>query len=408
VLSNLNEIFRKTIERIKQLLRPLLQFAEIFVLDPVNYWKLRTMQVWIKAGVTSFLYPYNVPGLSLAIAYKGRLVFSEGYGLANKTTKELVAPEHLFRIGSLSKPITSVAVFRLIDAGMVNLNDPVFGANGILGITYGTPPPNSDIDKITVQHLLEHTSGWSNSPTDIVFDPNHLNEDQAELISWMVANRSLAYKPPGSTYEYLNFGYLVLGRVIEQVSGMPYAEYVRQRVLAPCGISDMHIAGDTLAARRDNEVVYYSQDTYDPYKIRVARMDASVGWIASPTDLVRFLAHVDGFPSPPDILSSPSISTMVTPTTAALPGGIPSRYAKGWDTHPSGNYFHSGDIQGSAALFVRTSDEYCFAIAVNSRYGDNNPLDDEFRIKEFRAKLDQLMSSIVGGDKRRWPHGEPL
>ena len=91
-----------------------------------------------------------------------------------------------------------------------------------------------------------------------MFDSTHLAKSQAQLISLMV-NTSLTYSPPGSTFEYLNFGYLVLGGVIEEVSGLPYADYVRQEVLTPCGITAMHIAGDTLADRRTNEVVYYSR-----------------------------------------------------------------------------------------------------------------------------------------------------
>src|SRR5512133_926131 len=97
---------------------------------------------------------------------------------------------------------------------------------------------------------------------------------------------------------------------------LTYQNAVRQHLLAPCGIVDMHIAGDTLADRRANEVVYTQQSRANPYAIRVSRMDAHGGWIASPTDLMRFLVRVDGFPSKPDILTPGSIATMSTPTTA--------------------------------------------------------------------------------------------
>jgi CubicO group peptidase (beta-lactamase class C family) len=263
--------------------------------------------VVVRQLVTNFMTTHDVPGVSVAIAYKGRLVFREGYGVADRSTKEPVTTNHLFRIASLSKPITAVAVFRLLeewrrpvqvsDRGVpvpaLRLDEKVFGPGGILGTTYGTPPAGSGIDQITVQHLLEHTSGWTNDPTDIMFDPAHINKSQDQLISWMVANRPLAYKPPGTTYNYLNFGYLILGRVIEARSGMPYADYVRQAVLKPCDIKDMHIAENTLADRRSNEVHYYPDvpGSYDPYAILVDRMDAHGGWIASPTDLVRFLVQ---------------------------------------------------------------------------------------------------------------------
>ncbi|MEM5650956.1 serine hydrolase domain-containing protein [Bacillus cereus] len=126
----------------------------------------------------------------------------------------------------------------MIEAGQLNMGDRVFGRNAILSTTYGTKQYNRNIEKITVQHLLEHTSGWVRTQ-DPMF--SHFDLNQHQLITWMLDNESQTYVP-GQTYDYLNFGYLLLGRIIEQVSGMSYADYVRQHVLAPCGITDMHIA----------------------------------------------------------------------------------------------------------------------------------------------------------------------
>jgi CubicO group peptidase (beta-lactamase class C family) len=103
-------------------------------------------------------------------------------------------------------------------------------------------------------------------------------------------------------YLHSNFGYCVLGRVIEKLTGRTYEAAVRERVLRPCGISSMRISGNTLAERAGREVVYYDQDGEDPYRMNVRRMDSHGGWLATPTDLVRFLVRVDGFPTKPDIL----------------------------------------------------------------------------------------------------------
>jgi len=390
--------------------------------------------VVIRRLVENFMTRHGVPGVSLAIAYKGRLVFSKGYGFADTATQEPVTTKHLFRIASLSKPITAVAIFRLLQERRLSpnlgegwvpalrLDEKVFGQGSILGTTFGTPPANSDIDQITVQHLLENTSGWTNNPSDIMFDPARINDTQDDLIAWMVANRPLAHKPPGTYHVYLNFGYLVLGRVIEARSGMRYADYVRQAVLTACGISDMHIAGNTLADRRPNEVRYYPGpgSASDPYGILVRRMDAHGGWIASPTDLVRFLVRVDGLPTLPDILSPALIQTMVTPTSAnlppATPGGTttPANYAKGWAVHSSvaagqDNYWHAGDLAGTAAFFVRTTDNYCFAFLANSR-------DDasDTKLDQMRTDMDELWWDIKKGVERGrnpdrvWPTGTLL
>jgi CubicO group peptidase (beta-lactamase class C family) len=418
------DIFRETIEQIKAALNVIWRLMR----DEVRY---LVAAVVIRPLVTNFMNQHGVPGVSLAITYKGRLVFSKGYGFADTSTSDPVTTNHVFRIASLSKPISAVAVFRLLQerrppvhvgegwSPALRLDEKVFGPGSILGTTYGTPPTGwagSKIDQITVQHLLEHTSGWSNKKptpmTDIMFD--RVNDNQDALIRWMIANRGLGWTP-GTEHEYLNFGYLVLGRIIEARSGMPYADYVRQAVLMPCGISDMHIAGNTLADRRPNEVHYYPGpgSTSNPYAMLVARMDAHGGWIASAIDLVRFLVRVDGFPTPPDILTSSSLQTMLTPTTATMPPNS-SPYAKGWAVHstaPSGqgNYWHVGDFAGTAAFFVRTSDQYCFALLANSR-DDAAPT----QLDQMKTDMDSLWWDIKKGVERGydpnqvWPTGIPL
>jgi CubicO group peptidase (beta-lactamase class C family) len=338
----------------------------------------------IRQTVTTFMSKHDVPGVSLALTRHGRLVFAQGYGVTDPTTGQAVGTGHLFRIASVSKPITATTVFRLMDAGQLNLGDRIFGANGILGTRFGTQPYGPNIDRITVQHLLEHTSGWPRA-RDPMFTQFNLN--QAQLIDWMIDNVALA-NPPGSTFDYLNFGYLVLGRVIEEVTGLPYEDAVRRHVLAPCGIVDMHIAGDTLADRRANEVVYTPQSRANPYAIRVSRMDAHGGWIASPTDLMRFLVRVDGFASKPDILTAGSIATMATPTTAPMTDGTTTGYAKGWATNAAGNRWHAGDIPGSASILVRTASHFGWAVLCNSR--------DDAWLDQMRIDLDNLMWTVVG------------
>jgi CubicO group peptidase (beta-lactamase class C family) len=347
-------------------------------------------ETFLRQTVTNFMTTHGVPGASVAISHEGRLVFAQGYGVTDPATNVAVTPSHLFRIASVSKPITAVAIFRLIEAGLLNLGDRVFGANGLLGTTFGTPaaPPNPlygpNIDQITVQHLLEHTSGWAQSQ-DPMF--TQFTWTQAELIDDMLDNQPLT-TTPGATYDYLNFGYLLLGRIIEARTGLRYEDAVRQHVLAPCGIVDMHVAGDTLADRRPNEVVYIQQGTWNPYGIRVSRMDAHGGWIASATDLLRFLVRVDGFATRPDILSTGSLATMATATTATTATGGAAGYAKGWAVNAAGNRWHLGDIAGTMAFLVRTSDEFGWAALFNSR--------NDAQLNLMRSDLDGMFGTIVG------------
>ena len=107
------------------------------------------------------------------------------------------------------------------------------------------------------------------------------------------------------------------------MTGRPYAGYVREAVLDRCGVTQMRIGRGPLAQRAPKEVVYAGQGA-DPYRVKVMRADSCGGWIASPSDLVRFVTHVDGLSDTPNILKPETIATMTTPSA------INPRYAKGW------------------------------------------------------------------------------
>lgn len=334
-----------------------------------------------------FMKDYGVPGLSFAIAKGGKLVLAKTYGFADVDEKEKVAPRHRFRIASVSKPITSVAIMKLVEQNKLKLSDRVFGAGAILGTSYGKTPYSKNVDKITIQHLLEHTSGgWSNSSNDPMFSNPSMNH--SELISWVLNNRPLD-NAPGTKYDYSNFGYCVLGRVIEKVSGQKYDAFVKSQILTPCGVSTMEIGGDEKSDRKKNEVLYYGQDGENPYgsSMEVARMDSHGGWIARPIDLVRLAVKVDGFPTKPDILQASILTTMYTPSSAN------QGYAKGWAVNKTPNYWHNGSLPGEQSFLVRTNSGFCWAIIVNTRS----------KKEGFGGAFDKLMWDIVG-KVNTWPN----
>jgi len=343
-------------------------------------WKLADLQ-HIDKVAGDFLKKYDVPGLSMAIAKDGRLVFAKGYGTADKAAHEGVHTASRFRIASVSKPLTSAAIMKLMQENpSLTEKRTIFGAGGVLGTAYGHQPYKNWVTGIQLGHLLHHTGGgWANDGSDPMFSNPSMNH--AQLITWTLDNLALK-NAPGTKYAYSNFGYSVLGRVIEKVSGKPYATYVKEKILAPAGVHGMEIAGDTLSARKPHEVVYYDGGSSSPYNMKVARMDSHGGWIASAIDLVRFGVRVDGFPTKPDVLSPTSIKTMTTASSAN--GG----YACGWSVNSAHNWWHNGSLPGTFSILVRTSGGFVWSALINSRKNDPD--------------VDKLMWDVVNGVKA-WP-----
>ncbi|HUN62422.1 MAG TPA: serine hydrolase domain-containing protein [Candidatus Sulfotelmatobacter sp.] len=335
--------------------------------------------------VAEFKRTFSVPALSVAIARNGQFVYDRPFGIADREKAMQTEQSSLFRIASVSKPITSVTIFRLLEQGKLNLNDKVFGPSGVLGTKYGKTPYKQYVTDIEVDHLLTHTcGGWPNDNSDPMFQ--HDSWDHQKLISWTLENLPLTY-PPGQHWAYSNFGYCVLGRVIEQVTGQPYDEYVQSNILAPCGIQGMHIGRNKEGQRFPNEVVYYGQYSEDPYNMNVTRMDSHGGWIATPSDLVQFLNHLGGFPDNPSLLKPETIRSMVTPGPT-FPQNSAVKYARGWNVRQDGkgNWWHTGSLPGTTSIMVRTSTRMCWAALANTRTEPHAQMD---------AALDQLIWNMV-------------
>jgi CubicO group peptidase (beta-lactamase class C family) len=308
------------------------------------------------ALVAAYLAAYRVPGLSLAYGRGDRIVFAQGYGLADRHDKRQMAAQSLLRIASVSKPFTSAAIFTLVEAGSLRTDDQVFGPNGIL--PQFTLKSHADwLQAITVEHLLTHTAGgWSEKEYDPMY--RQADRDHAGFIQRALDFYPLE-APPGTRFGYSNFGYVVLGRVIEQASGLPYGDYVRRYVQAPLGIADMQLARKDPVA---DEVHYYGQG--HPYEVPVELHDSNGGWIATATDLVRFALGVF---SAADDAGAPSL---LKPETLRQMTQVPvtnSDYACGWHVSPEGNCFHPGGFDGTASFLMHRHDGLAWAMLVNSR-----------------------------------------
>ncbi|MEL6331433.1 MAG: serine hydrolase, partial [Cyanobacteria bacterium J06626_26] len=333
----------------------------------------------INHTITSFMQANKVDGASLAITKDGRLVFAKGYGYADQPNRERACATSLFLSASMAKTVTGVAVMKLVEQGKLNLSDKVFGTGAILGNTYGSKAYSWQEKAITVEHLLEHTAGgneWDNNltpSTDITGDPMFAKRsyNHSQLIGWVLDNRKVD-TTPGTVFNYSNFGYCVLGRIIEKITGQSYQDYVRKEILGPAGIKSMRIVG----RKRRNEVAH---DDYA--RSLLARMDSHGGWLGSSIDWTRLLVHIDGFSTKPDILKASTIQTMTTPS-------LGNNYAKGLSVNSSNNWWHGGKLGKSRSIMVRTNSGYTWAFQVHGFEGDGS--------------LDATMWDVIKGIKN-WP-----
>ena len=365
----------------------------------------------VDAVFSNFMNDWNIPGGSIAIVKDGRLVYARGFGYANKESQELVQPHHLFRIASISKPITSIAIMKLIDQGQLNIDAKVFGMDGILNNSDYSTILDSRVKNITVRHLLQHTSGWGfiDGRGDPMFYNSYIAQQMGEappvgpvtIIKFMLTTQTLDNEP-GTQYFYSNFGFCILGRVIEQVSGQNYENYVKTELLNPLGISEMQVGRTLYENKAPNEVKYYdfpgSSLAYSIYGtgervpwpyggFHLEGRDANGGWIASAIDLVRLLVAVDGFDTKPDILSQSSIQLMTTSSNAN------SYYGLGWGVNRWNNWWHDGSLPGTSSILVRTANGLGWAVLFNTRPSN---------WRDFTPPMDKMVwEAIRGIDK--WP-----
>lgn len=333
-------------------------------------------------AVGAFMTKYDLPGLSIAIVKNERLVYAKGYGLADKEKGTPVTNNSLFRVGSVSKTITALGALKLVDEGKLNLDQTVFGKNGILGTTYGTQPYTPQLEQITTRQLLSHTAGgdaWNhlwNYPVriDPFYQPEWLGYTQAQVLSATIDTRPVT-QTPGSKMVYSNVGFSFAGRVIEKASGVGYEKYVQDNLLKPIGIdpATMRIAGGALTDRVANEVVYYNPyPGYDqPYDFAIPRLDSPGGWATTAINMARLLASTDGVPGRKDILSGPRVQEMLTPSKASLDqlgGATGFGYGLGsYVLSTNKTSTHDGGLSGTSATWWRYPSGYTYVVLVNTR-----------------------------------------
>lgn len=347
---------------------------------------------------------HGAPGASLSLAKDGRLVYARGFGWAVVESRAPARPETMFGLASVSKAITAVAILKFVEEGRLRLEDRAFAILDNL-----KPPRGERMDPrahtITVRQLLNHSAGYTQQPAPKQAAEAYripvpkLREEQ--LVAFFMA-RPLDYDP-GTRQHYSNFGFTVLGAIVERIAGMEYGPAIHRHVFGPMGIRRPRLGhgepyGPEMAHR-------YGPGGRELPPIDIAGGSAG-GWIASTIDMTRFLSGIDGAGERPPFLSPEIRREMLAPPPPPLkPRANGSWFGLGWDTvreTPRGPlYAKDGGIDGVRSFIGHMpANNVDWAVVFNGGHNvQGEPGQDAHAFQEIRDAIRKVAE---------WPRGEPF
>src|SRR5688572_2075544 len=292
---------------------------------------------------------------AVLVARNGKTVFAQAYGLADREKKTPNTLKTRFRLGSMNKMFTAVAILQLVQSGKLDLKAP-------LG-NYLTDYPNKDVAaKVTIEQLLSHTGGTG----DIFgpeFEKNRLELKTLQDYVKLYGNRALVFEP-GSRWAYSNYGFLLLGVLIEKVSGQSYYDYVRDHIFKPAGMTGTASEPEEqLVAERSIGYTRFIGDGLKPNTDTLPYRGTSAGGgYSTVEDLLKFATALQTHK-----LLNAQYTEMLTTGKIDTPGG--GKYAYGFaDTIVSGTrcFGHGGGAPGmNGELKICPGPGYVIAVLAN-------------------------------------------
>ena len=285
----------------------------------------------------------NIPGASVAIFFEDKILLQKNYGLRNLENHDVVDSYTNFRTASLTKAFTATAIMQLYEAGKLDLNSamPALFENFP---SYGS--------KITVHHLLTHTSGLLDYENLVpVNQPGQVTD--SDVLEIMQKQRS-TYFTPGTRFRYSNTGYAILAEIVKKISQRPFHEYLREHIFEPLGMSGSvaFVAGENAV----NDRAYGYSMLTSGYKRTDQSQTSAVlgdgGIYSSCEDFRKWHSMWDGGLS---VLTEASKSRMLTANR--LPNGTLTQYGYGWfidEFEGHRRFYHTGSTIGqkhSIAIF---------------------------------------------------------
>jgi CubicO group peptidase (beta-lactamase class C family) len=252
--------------------------------DPAREAKLRAAFPAVDSIMREFTQREHVPGAAWAIVLDGRVVHTGVTGLRDVATKAPVDTGSVFRIASMTKSFTAMAIMRLRDEGKLSLDDP---AEKYVPELKSLAYPTSDSPRITIRHLLSHATGF---PEDNPWGDQQLSRTDAEL-SAMLKKGVPFSNAPGVAYEYSNYGFAILGRIVTRASGTPYNDYVSTHILKPLGMRSTTLSPPAVPASRLAHGYRWEDERWkEEPQLADGSFGAMGGMLTSLSDLGRYVS----------------------------------------------------------------------------------------------------------------------
>jgi len=233
---------------------------------------------------TEFAVQSHVPGAAWGIIVDGEPAHIGATGVRDVATKAPVDADTVFRIASMTKSFTAMAILKLRDEGKLSLDDP---AERYVPELQGLKYPTSDSPRITIRHLLSHAEGF---PEDNPWGDRQLARTDAELSAMLRAGIPFS-TAPGTAYEYSNYGFAILGRIVSNVSGQRYEDYVAANVLRPLGMTSTTLEAAKVPADRLAHGYRWEDNRWkDEPLLPHGAFGSMGGMLTSMRDLSRYVA----------------------------------------------------------------------------------------------------------------------
>jgi CubicO group peptidase (beta-lactamase class C family) len=307
------------------------------------------------------------PGATVLVAKKGQIIYKKAFGMANLELNTPMQADNVFWIASIGKQFTAVAILQLMEQGKLNLQDE---------ITRFIPDYPTQGNKITIEHLLTHTSGIHNFSG--MKDPEKklaLDCTPTEVIDFF-KNRPMRFSP-GSKWEYSNSGYFLLGYIIEKITGKPYSEYLENNFFKPLGMSNSLYANDTRIIKNRVGAYSFGNNGFENSKPRNITHVYSAGAIQSTMeDFFKWHEAVHTY----KLAKNESLEKAFT--RYRLTDGKETDYGYGWRlgyVYESPSIWHGGQITGFGTMEIYLPKEDVFVV-VFTNCDCNYPKDIALRL----------------------------